>query len=77
MQVVNNDIEFLGKHPLVAIFLNLLSISITFIDGIEAGLKIIALIVSIIVGIVTTIGKIQEINKNKAIKEDDESNSTV
>jgi hypothetical protein len=77
MQVLNNDIEFLGKHPFLAISLNLLSISITFIDGIEAGLKIIALIVSIIVGIVTTIGKIQEINKNKAIKEDDESNSTV
>lgn len=77
MQVVNNDIEFLGKHPLLAICLNLLSISITFIDGIETGLKIIALIVSIIVGIVTTIGKIQEINKNKAIKGDGESNSTV
>ena len=65
MQIHNNDIEFLGKHPFLAIFLNLLSISITFIDEIETGLKIIALIVSIIVGIVTIISKMQEINKNK------------
>jgi hypothetical protein len=68
MSQIQHDIEFLGRHPFFAIVLSIFSFAITFIDELELGLKIIALIVSILVGIVTIIGKVQEINRNGKAK---------
>jgi hypothetical protein len=68
MSQIQHDIEFLGKHPFLAICLNVFSITITFIDSLETTLKIIALIVSIAVGIITFLGKLLEIRKHDKSK---------
>ena len=64
MSHIQHDIEIFGRYPHLSIILNIITLSITFVDEVEIGLKILALIVSIVVGILTIVGKIQEIKKN-------------
>jgi hypothetical protein len=61
----SNELDIFAKNPYLAIFLNAFSLIISFMDEVETTLKFIALIVSILVGILTSIGKYKEIYGKK------------
>lgn len=59
------DLHVLAKHPLAAIVMNIVSFGLQFAEKIESGFKWMALLISITVGILTIIAKLQEIKLNR------------
>lgn len=59
------DLHVLAKHPLAAVVMNIISFGLQFAEKIESGFKWMALLISITVGILTIIAKLQEIKLNR------------
>jgi len=59
------DLHVLAKHPLAAVVMNIVSFGLQFAEKIESGFKWMALLISITVGILTIIAKLQEIKLNR------------
>ncbi len=58
-------LHVLAKHPLAAVVMNIVSFGLQFAEKIESGFKWMALLISITVGILTIIAKLQEIKLNR------------
>ena len=59
------DLHVLAKYPLAAVVMNIVSFGLQFAEKIESGFKWMALLISITVGILTIIAKLQEIKLNR------------
>ena len=59
------DLHVLAKHPLAAVVMNIVSFGLQFAEKIESGFKWMALLISITVGVLTIIAKLQEIKLNR------------
>lgn len=59
------NLHVLAKHPLAAVVMNIVSFGLQFAEKIESGFKWMALLISITVGILTIIAKLQEIKLNR------------
>lgn len=59
------DLHLLAKHPFAAVLMNIVSFGLQFAEKIESGFKWMALLISITVGILTIIAKLQEIKLNR------------
>lgn len=59
------DLHVLAKHPLAAVVMNIVSFGLQFSEKIESGFKWMALLISITVGVLTIIAKLQEIILNR------------
>ena len=59
------DLHVLAKYPLAAVVINIVSFGLQFAEKIESGFKWMALLISITVGILTIIAKLQEIKLNR------------
>lgn len=58
-------LHVLAKHPLAAVVMNIVSFGLQFAEKIESGFKWMALLISITVGVLTIIAKLQEIKLNR------------
>lgn len=59
------DLHVLAKYPLAAVVMNIVSFGLQFAEKIESGFKWMALLISITVGILSIIAKLQEIKLNR------------
>ena len=59
------DLHVLAKYPLAAVVMNIVSFGLQFAEKTESGFKWMALLISITVGILTIIAKLQEIKLNR------------
>lgn len=58
-------LHVLAKHPLAAVVMNIISFGLQFSEKLESGFKWMALLISITVGVLTIIAKLQEIKLNR------------